>query len=50
MNYDVPLRVAVGGNVNAGKSTMLGMIKTGKLDNGNGLIRQSIFNYPHERK
>jgi GTPase len=31
-------------------SSMLGMLKTGKLDDGNGLIRQSIFNYPHERK
>lgn len=50
MNYDVPLRVSVGGSVNAGKSSFLGHLKTGKLDDGDGLVRQSIFNYPHEKK
>jgi len=50
MSYSVPLRVAVGGNVNSGKSTMLSYLKTGLLDDGNGLIRQHIFNYPHEKK
>jgi len=50
MSYDVPLRVAVGGSVDAGKSTFLAHLKTGKLDDGAGLIRQSIFNYPHEKK
>lgn len=50
MNYDVPLRVAIGGNVNSGKTTFISYLKTGKLDDGNGLIRQNIFNYPHEKK
>jgi len=50
MNYNVPLRVAIGGNVNSGKTTFISYLKTGKLDDGNGLIRQNIFNYPHEKK
>jgi elongation factor 1-alpha len=50
MSYDVPLRVAIGGHVDAGKSSVLGFLKTGIVDDGNGSARSSIFNYPHEKK
>lgn len=50
MSYDIPLRVAVGGSVNSSKSSLLGVLKTNKLDNGNGSARSNIFNYPHEKK
>jgi GTPase len=48
--YEVPLRVAVAGNVDASKSTFLGVLKSGEFDDGNGKARQCIFNYPHEKK
>jgi len=50
MEYKVPLRVAIGGSVDAGKSSVAGFLKSGKLDDGNGSARQCIFNYPHEKK
>ena len=50
MSYDIPLRVAVGGSVNSSKSSLLGVLKTNKLDNGNGSARSNVFNYPHEKK
>lgn len=34
------IRVAVVGNVDAGKSTLLGVLTHGELDNGRGLARQ----------
>ena len=42
------VKIAVAGNVDAGKSTLLGVLTGGKLDNGRGLARMSIFNYKHE--
>lgn len=50
MSYHVPLRVAVGGNVDAGKSTFIGVLQTHVPDNGSGKARASVFNYPHELK
>ena len=50
MEYKVPLRVAIGGDVDSGKSSLLGILKTGKLDDGRGSARKNIFNYPHEEK
>jgi GTPase len=44
----VELRVSMSGSVNAGKSTTLSVLTTGKLDNGRGLGRLSIFNFRHE--
>ncbi len=41
-------RVAVVGNVDAGKSTMLGVLTHGELDNGRGLARQRLFRHKHE--
>uniref|UniRef100_A0A915EXF3 Tr-type G domain-containing protein n=1 Tax=Echinococcus canadensis TaxID=519352 RepID=A0A915EXF3_9CEST len=41
-------QVAVVGNVDAGKSTMLGVLTHGELDNGRGLARQYLFRHKHE--
>lgn len=41
-------RVAVVGNVDAGKSTLLGVLTHGDLDNGRGLARQKLFRHKHE--
>jgi len=40
--------VAVVGNVDAGKSTLLGVLTHGELDNGRGLARQRLFRHKHE--
>jgi len=41
-------RVAVVGNVDAGKSTLLGVLTHGELDNGRGHARQKLFRHKHE--
>ena len=41
-------RVAVVGNVDAGKSTLLGVLTHGELDNGRGLARMKLFRHKHE--
>lgn len=43
-----PCRVAVVGNVDAGKSTLLGVLTHGELDNGRGFARQKLFRHKHE--
>lgn len=43
------LTIAVVGAVNSGKSTTVGSIITGQLDNGSGLTRKSVFVHPHEQ-
>ncbi len=35
-------------NVDSGKSTMLGCLITGQLDDGQGRTREFVFNHPHE--
>ncbi|PIA16181.1 GTP binding protein, partial [Coemansia reversa NRRL 1564] len=42
------LRVAVAGNVDAGKSTMLGVLTRGRLDDGRGKMRVALFRHKHE--
>ncbi|CAL1542833.1 unnamed protein product [Lymnaea stagnalis] len=42
------VRVAVVGNVDAGKSTLLGVLTHGELDNGRGVARQKLFRHKHE--
>lgn len=44
----IDIRVAVVGNVDAGKSTMLGVLTHGELDNGRGKVRQYLFRHKHE--
>ncbi|XP_063061374.1 GTP-binding protein 2-like [Engraulis encrasicolus] len=42
------LRVAVLGNVDVGKSTLLGVLTQGELDNGRGRARLNLFRHLHE--
>lgn len=42
------VRVAVVGNVDAGKSTTLGVLTRGGLDDGRGKARIALFRHPHE--
>jgi GTPase len=42
------VRVAVVGNVDAGKSTLLGVLTHGELDNGRGRARLQLFRHKHE--
>eukprot|EP00056_Hartaetosiga_gracilis_P013958 m.236527 g.236527 ORF g.236527 m.236527 type:complete len:313 (-) comp13922_c0_seq9:9567-10505(-) len=42
------VRVAVVGNVDAGKSTLLGVLTHGVMDNGRGLSRKQLFRHQHE--
>ncbi len=46
-NY-IDIKVAIAGNVDSGKSSLLGVLTTGKLDNGRGSSRISVFNFKHE--
>eukprot|EP01135_Chromosphaera_perkinsii_P002354 Nk52_evm8s222 gene=Nk52_evmTU8s222 len=42
------VKVAVVGNVDAGKSTLLGVLTHGDLDNGRGKSRKLLFKHKHE--
>ena len=42
------IRVAVIGNVDSGKSTLLGVLTRGALDDGRGKARECIFRHSHE--
>lgn len=44
------LKVAVAGHIDAGKSSLIGTLITGKSDDGRGKSRSSVFNYIHELK
>lgn len=45
----VDIRISVAGNVDSGKSTLIGVFTgTGKLDNGNGEARSQVFMHKHE--
>lgn len=44
----VDIRVAVIGNVDAGKSTLLGVLTHGEFDNGRGRARLNLFRHLHE--
>lgn len=45
----VDLRIAVAGNVDSGKSTLIGVFTgSGTMDNGNGLARSPVFMHKHE--
>jgi GTPase len=44
----IEVRVAVLGNADAGKSTLLGVLTQGSLDNGRGRARLNMFRHLHE--
>ena len=44
----IETRIAVVGNVDAGKSTMLGVLVKGNLDDGRGKARINLFRHKHE--
>jgi GTPase len=46
----VDLKIAIAGNVDSGKSSTLGALMTGTLDNGRGSARLNVFNFSHEVK
>lgn len=46
--HNIEIRVAVLGGVNAGKSTLLGVLTQGELDNGRGRARLNMFRHMHE--
>lgn len=46
-NY-IDLSIVVAGNVDAAKSSTIGCLISGVLDNGRGLSRTHVFNYVHE--
>ena len=48
LNVSSYYRCAVVGNVDAGKSTLLGVLTHGELDNGRGYARQKLFRHKHE--
>ena len=44
----IDVKVAVAGSVDSGKTSFLGVLTSGKKDNGRGSARLGVFNYPHE--
>lgn len=44
----VQVNVAVAGDLNSGKSSMIGVLCTGQLDNGKGLARTQVLTHNHE--
>ena len=47
-DYIKEIRVAVIGNVDSGKSTLVGCLTKNIKDDGRGFARQYVFNYQHE--
>lgn len=42
------IRIAVIGNVDSGKSTLVGVLTKGIMDDGRGFARSKVFNFGHE--
>ena len=42
------MRVAINGNVDSGKSTLVGVLSKGEKDDGRGSARKLVFNFSHE--
>jgi GTPase len=47
-NEYIDLKIGVAGNVDAGKSTTIGTLTKGVLDDGRGKARLHVFNFKHE--
>ncbi|KAK4632005.1 GTP-binding protein 1 [Fulvia fulva] len=48
IDQTIEMRIAVVGNVDAGKSTLLGVLVKGGLDDGRGMARVNLFRHKHE--
>jgi GTPase len=48
MNDEISLVVC--GPVDAGKSSLVGVLTTGELDDGRGKARKNIFSHAHEQE
>eukprot|EP00993_Chasmostoma_nieuportense_P003128 NODE_386_length_2310_cov_65.706367_g357_i0.p1 GENE.NODE_386_length_2310_cov_65.706367_g357_i0~~NODE_386_length_2310_cov_65.706367_g357_i0.p1 ORF type:complete len:751 (+),score=187.55 NODE_386_length_2310_cov_65.706367_g357_i0:76-2253(+) len=46
----IDMRIAICGNVDSGKSTFVGVLTKGILDNGRGSVRQKVFKHKHEQE
>lgn len=44
------IKCAIAGSVDAGKSSLIGTLIAGSLDDGRGLSRSFVFKHPHEQK
>ena len=49
-NKYIEIKISVAGSVDSSKSTTIGTLISGKLDDGRGSARLNVFNYPHEIK
>ena len=47
-NSYIDIKVAIAGNVDSGKSTLLSVLTQGEKDDGRGAARLAVFNFPHE--
>ena len=45
--YVTDIGITIAGSVDSGKSTLVGVITTNELDNGNGSARLSVAKHPH---
>lgn len=45
----IDMRIAICGNVDSGKSTLVGVLTKGQLDNGRGSVRSKVFKHKHEQ-
>lgn len=50
MSQKAECAIAVCGPVDAGKSSLIGVLTSGQLDNGRGYARNKILVHPHERE
>ena len=44
----IGIKIAIIGNVESGKSTIVSVLTHGELDNGSGRARLNLFRHPHE--
>lgn len=44
----ISIKLAIVGNVDSGKTTLVGVLSKGSPDDGRGSARVKVFNYPHE--
>lgn len=44
----IDIKIACAGNVDSGKSSLLGVLLTGRNDDGRGRARLNVFNFKHE--